>query len=44
MGKREREKKRVALLSLSSWCLVIVDGALPRGAMDLSAICECGIS
>ena len=36
MGKREV----VALLSLlSSWCL-----ALPRGAMGLSAVCDCGIS
>ena len=38
MGKREL----VSLLSLSSWCLVIV--ALPRGAMGLSAVCDCGIS
>ena len=37
MGKREL----VALLSLSSWCLVIV---VPRGTMGLSAVCECGIS
>ena len=41
MGKREREL--VALLSLSSWCLVIVIRALPRGAMGLSAVCDCGI-
>ena len=39
VGKREL----LALLSLSSWCL---DGsvALPRGAMSLSAVCDCGIS
>ena len=43
MGKREREIL-VALLSLSSWCLVIVIRALPRGAMGLSAVCDCGIS
>ena len=36
MGKREL----VALLSLSSWCLV----ALPHGAMGLSVVFECGIS
>ena len=36
-GKREL----VALLNLSSWCLVV---ALPRGAMGLSAVCDCGIS
>ena len=39
MGKREF----VALLNLSSWCLVVVDG-LPHGAMGLSAVCYCGIS
>ena len=39
MGKREL----VALLSLSSWCLVMVV-ALPRSAMGLSAVCDCGIS
>ena len=33
------KRKLVALLSLSSWCLVI-----PRGAMGLSAVCDCGIS
>ena len=40
MGKREL----VALLSLSF--LVSRDGcvALPRGAMGLSAVCDCGIS
>ena len=40
MGKREL----VALLSLSSWCLVMVERlflAVPRG---LSAVCDCGIS
>ena len=36
-GKREL----VALLSLSYWCLVIVYVALPRGAMGLSAVCDC---
>ena len=36
MGKREL----VALLSLSSWCLVIV----PHGAKSLSAVYDCGIS
>ena len=39
MGKREL----VALLNLSSSCLVKV-GALPRDAMGLSAVCDCGIS
>ena len=34
-GKRER----VALLCLSSWCLV----ALPHGAVGWSAVCGCGI-
>ena len=37
MGKREL----VALLNLSSWCPVM---ALPRGAIGLSAVCDCGIS
>ena len=40
MGKREL----VALLNLSSWCLVVVGRlflAVPRG---LSAVCDCGIS
>ena len=48
MGKREL----VALFSLSSWCLVIVVWLLPpsdyicdvllaRGAMCLSAVCDC---
>ena len=41
MGKREL----VALLSLSSWCLVfVVWVALPWGAIGLSAVCDCGIS
>ena len=39
MGKREL----IALLNLSSWCLVMVV-ALPRVAMGLSAVCDCGIS
>ena len=38
-GKREL----VALLSLSSWCLVVVVW-LPRGTMGLSAVCDCSIS
>ena len=38
MGKREL----IALLNLSSWCLVMVE--LPRGATGLSAVCDCGIS
>ena len=40
MGKREL----IALLNLSSWCLVMVERlflAVPRG---LSAVCDCGIS
>ena len=40
MGKREL----VALLNLSSWCLVMVSVFLPRGAMGLSSVCDCGIS
>ena len=36
MGKREL----VALLSLSSWCLVI----LPHVATGLSAVCKSGVS
>ena len=38
MGKREQ----VALLNLSSWCLMMVEWlflAVPRG---LSAVCDCG--
>ena len=38
MGKREL----IALLNLSSWCLVMVE-RLPRGATGLSAVCDCGI-
>ena len=37
MGKKEL----IALLNLSSWCLVM---ALPRGATGLSAVCDCDIS
>ena len=37
MGKREL----IALLSLSSWCLVAVELALPRGAMGYFAVCDC---
>ena len=42
IGKREP----VALLCLSSWCLVsvIVSVALPHGAVGWSAVCDCGIS
>ena len=40
MGKREL----VVLLSLSSWFLSDGCVAVPRGAMDLSADCDCGIS
>ena len=40
MGKREL----IVLLGLSSWCLVVVVVALPRGATGLSAVCDCGIS
>ena len=41
MGKREL----VALLILSSWCLVIVEWLfLVVRAVGLSAVCECGIS
>ena len=39
MGKKEL----VALLNLSSWCLVMV-GWLPRRAQGLSPVCDCGIS
>ena len=39
MGKREP----IALLNLSSWCLVMVE-RLPPGATGLSAVCDCGIS
>ena len=40
MGKREL----IALLGLSSWCLVMVDWLSPRGVTGLSAVCDCGIS
>ena len=40
MGKREL----VALLNLSSWCLVMVDWLFSHGAIGLSAVCDCGIS
>ena len=47
MGKREL----IALLNLSSWCLVMVERlflvvprGLPRGATGLSAVCDCGSS
>ena len=39
MGKREL----YSLLTLSSWCLVS-GVALPRDAMGLSVVCNCGIS
>ena len=39
MGKREL----VALLNLSSWCLVMVE-RLFLAATWLSAVCDCGIS
>ena len=39
IGKREL----VALLNLSSWCLVMTE-RLPRGATGLSVVCDCGIS
>ena len=37
-----RERELVALLWLSSWCLVTV--SVPHDAMGLSAMCDCGIS
>ena len=40
IGKREL----VALLNLSSWCLVMVEWLFNRGAIGLSAVCDCGIS
>ena len=40
MGKREL----VALLNLSSWCLVMVERLFFRGATGLYAVCDCGIS
>ena len=39
-GKREL----IALLNLSSWCLVMVDWLSPCGVTVLSAVCDCGIS
>ena len=39
MGKREL----VALLNLSSWCLVMVERRF-SAATGLSAVCDCGIS
>ena len=36
-------RELVALLSLSSWCLGMVVIALPRGAVGLSAVYDCGI-
>ena len=39
MGKRDL----AALLNLFTWCFVTVKW-LPRGAMVLSAVCDCGIS
>ena len=40
MGKREL----VALLNLSSWCLVMVERLfLGVPCMGLSAVCDCGI-
>ena len=39
MGKREL----VALLNLSSWCLVMVERRF-CAATGLSAVCDCGIS
>ena len=40
MGKREL----IALLNLSSCCLVMVDWLIPPGVAGLSAVCDCGIS
>ena len=40
MGKREL----VALLNVSSWCLVMIEWLFLRSAMGLSAVCDCGIS
>ena len=40
MGKREL----VSLLSLSSWCLVVIVLLFLEGSMDLSAGCDSGIS
>ena len=39
------KRELVALLYLSSWCLVVVGrAALPCGATGWSAVCDCGIS
>ena len=40
MGKREL----VALLNLSSWCLVIVERLFLAVPWGLSVVCDCGIS
>ena len=40
IGKREL----VALLNLSSWCLVMVEQLFHRGVTGLFAVCDCGIS
>ena len=40
MGKREL----VALLNLSSWCLVMVEQLFLAVPWGLSAVCDCGIS
>ena len=37
-------RELVALLSLSSWCFMIVVWLFNRGVMGLSAVCDCGIS
>ena len=36
------KRELVALLNLSSWCLVML--AVPRNATGLSVVCDCGIS
>ena len=40
MGKREL----IALLNLSSWCLVMVEWLFLAVPWGLSAVCDCGIS
>ena len=43
-NKSKLERELIALLNLSSWCLVMVERlflAVPQG---LSAVCDCGIS
>ena len=40
MGKREL----IALLNLSSWCLVMVERLFLAMPWGLSAVCDCGIS